>query len=63
MTQINDLQGEVAQAAYHLYHIEGDVTPEQYRVISHLRQLLNECHDLEPQITNQFLYDQLKEIL
>lgn len=36
------IQDAIQQTADYLYHIDGDITPEQYEVISHLRQLINE---------------------
>lgn len=53
----------IHRAADHLYAIHGDVTPEQYHAISQLRQLINECYKPEKLVTNQFIYDQLKEVL
>ena len=63
--ELNEIiQDAIQQTADYLYHIDGDITPEQYEVISHLRQLINEVFIKEgKQVSNQFIYDNLKEVL
>jgi hypothetical protein len=47
-----------------LFPIDGKVTDKQYQVINILRQIINEDFVAkERQITNQNLYDLLKEVL
>lgn len=47
-----------------LFPISGKVTDKQYQVINILRQIINEDFVAkERQITNQNLYDLLKEVL
>ena len=59
--KINEI---VDEATRYLYAIDSEVTPEQYEVISDLRQLINEVYVKEDkQVSNQFLYDKLKGIL
>lgn len=59
--KINEIVDEVTR---YLYAIDSEVTPEQYEVISDLRQLINEVYVKEDkQVSNQFLYDKLKGIL
>lgn len=47
----------------YLYKIDGEVTDQQYQIISTIRQLINECYYPTKQVSNQFLYDHLKELL
>ena len=62
--QESKIQNTAKDTIKYLYNITGDVTPKQYEVISTLRQLINECYVQEnKQVGNQFIYDQLKDIL
>jgi len=47
----------------YLYKIDGDITQEQYQAISTLRQLINEEFKPKIQVSNQFIYNILKDIL
>ncbi len=53
----------VEATVHYLYNIDGDVTPKQYEAISRLRQLINEVYGPKKMVGNQFIYDQLKEVL
>lgn len=64
MTKPTDpYQTAAHKAANYLYNIDGELTQEQYKAISTLRQLINEVFKPQEQISNQFIYDHLKEIL
>ena len=59
-----DLDSAIQKTANYLYKIEGEVTPEQYQAISKLRQLINEEFVRnQKQVSNQLIYDMLKEVL
>ena len=60
----DNFREKIRDSIDYLYKIDGDVTKEQYLVIDRLRQLINEEFVKEGrQVSNQFIYDQIKEIL
>ena len=64
MTEQQILTKSLQETVDYLYDIKEDVTKQQYEAISRLRQLINEGFVKEnKQVSNQFIYDQLEEIL
>ena len=57
----NISEKDLQVVADYLYH--KGITVEQYRAISTLRQLINEEFKPQKQVSNQFIYDVIKEIL
>ena len=58
-----ELKKAVQDTADYLFKIDADVPPKVYQQISMLRQLVNEVYKPETQISNQAIYDSLKEVL
>lgn len=61
---IDDLEKAAQTTADYLYKIEGVLTPQQALAIGNLRQLINEEFVATgKQISSQFIYDILRDIL
>lgn len=62
------MEGNIEQALKdttdYLYKVDGDITPEQYKAIGLLRQLINESFiGKKKLISSQVIYDILKDVL
>lgn len=56
-------KSDLQSIADDLYSIDSEVTPKELKVIGTLRQLINEEFEPKKLVTNQFIYNVLKDIL
>lgn len=62
--QTDKLDGAAERVVKYLYHIDGDCSPELYRLIDTLRQLINEEFvGKDKSVSSQFLFDIIQPAL